>query len=96
MLFGSDNEANFQASLKFSWRAKDYTEESKVWLVHPNLSPDVYVFFLEVGFRSFFFLPKWSMNLQFDRPKARFRRRSTHVPNLTEFGSTLERHWRDI
>ena len=26
----------------------------------------------------------------------RFRRRSTHVPNLTEFGSTLERHWRDI
>ena len=24
MLFGSDNEANFQASLKFSWRAKDY------------------------------------------------------------------------
>ena len=22
--FGSDNEANFQASLKFSWRAKDY------------------------------------------------------------------------
>ena len=29
-------------------------------------------------------------------PKARFRRRSTHVPNLTEFGSTLERHWRDI
>ena len=28
--------------------------------------------------------------------KARFRRRSTHVPNLTEFGSTLERHWRDI
>ena len=30
------------------------------------------------------------------RRKARFRRRSTHVPNLTEFGSTLERHWRDI
>ena len=28
--------------------------------------------------------------------QARFRRRSTHVPNLTEFGSTLERHWRDI
>ena len=24
MLFGSDNEANFQASLKFIWRAKDY------------------------------------------------------------------------
>ena len=27
--------------------------------------------------------------------KARFRRRSTHVPNLIELGSTLERHWRD-
>ena len=28
--------------------------------------------------------------------KARFRCHSTHVPNLTEFGSTLQRHWRDI
>ena len=27
--------------------------------------------------------------------KARFRRRSTHVPNLIELGSTLERHWPD-
>ena len=25
--------------------------------------------------------------------KAQFRRRSTHVPNLIELGSTLERHW---
>ena len=31
----------------------------------------------------------------FLRFKARFRRRSTHVPNLIELGSTLERHWRD-
>ena len=27
--------------------------------------------------------------------QARFRRRSTHVPNQIELGSTLERHWRD-
>jgi len=27
--------------------------------------------------------------------KARFRRRSTHVPNVIELGSTLERHWPD-
>ena len=27
--------------------------------------------------------------------KTRFRRRSTHVQNLIELGSTLERQWRD-
>ena len=29
--FGSDNEANFQASLKFSWRAKDYIWDITRW-----------------------------------------------------------------
>ena len=34
-------------------------------------------------------------NPAFNESKARFRRRSTHVPNQIELGSTLERHWRD-
>ena len=28
-------------------------------------------------------------------PKARSKRRSTHVPNQTQYGSTLERFWSD-
>ena len=33
--------------------------------------------------------------IKLSKIQARFRRRSTHVPNLIELGSTLERHWRD-
>ena len=55
MLFGSDNEANFQASLKFSWRAKDYKKVKYGLYIQIYRRIYTFFFFIELGFRSFVF-----------------------------------------
>ena len=77
-------------------KEKTLKREIRVFIrQRPRSSHGLYtgIFFSVLPFR-----PAFSCELanMIRMPKARFRRRSTHVPNLTEFGSTLERHWRDI